>query len=290
MGLKLADTVFAGFGVVGREPLSVVAWFLAYLAFLVVAIVLIVVAVGGQAMFNPNMANDPAAAMNVFRGMIGVFLIMVPLFLIAGAILNCAVFRTVLRPEEKGFARMRIGGDEMRVALVMFMTGLLFFVGYIVCAIVGFLLAMAAGAIGGILMVVLVLGYAAWFYTFFSFAGPQTFAKRKFLLFSGTDIVNRQFWPLLGCYLLVAIVVFLLYIAIYGVQYGILGAMTGSFNLQTQMQQGMGSGKFTAAAVVSTVLGAIMGAVILPVMVAPAAVAYRDIVGPDSSKQADVFA
>ncbi|MDB5432749.1 MAG: hypothetical protein JWP35_3865 [Caulobacter sp.] len=289
MGLKLSDTVFAGFNVIRREPLTVVAWGVAYFVLLIVSMVGTVMMAGGAAMMKPTVGNDPQAALGMMGNMFGVILLMIPVFLIVASIFNCAVYRSILRPEDTGFARLRLGADELRQALVLFTSGLLFLVGYIVCAIVGFVLMMVSRDFGALVMVLVILGYWVGFYTYFSFAGPMTFAKKKFLLFAGGDLVGPKFWPLLGCYALLGVIVFLLYLVVFAVQMGIVGASMANFQ-QAAMRASPLTGGFTTASILSMVISGLVGAFMIPILIAPAAVAYRDISGPDAGKQADVFA
>ena len=289
MALKLADTVFAGFGVIRREPLMVLAWGVAYFVLLIAAMVGGVVLVGGRAMMTANAANDPSAAMGMVGSMFAIVLLMIPVFLIIASIFNCAVYRSILRPEERSFARLRLGADELRQALVMFTSALLFFIGYIVCVVVGVIAATISRDFGAVLMVLIILGYWVGFYTFFSFAGPMTFAKKKFLLFAGGDLVAKRFWPLLGSYALLGLIIFVLYLVVFGVQMAIMGASMTNFQ-SAAMQASPLTGGFTAATILNMVVSGVIGAFMIPILIAPAAVAYRDISGPDVNKQADVFA
>lgn len=293
MELKFADTVFAGFGILRREPLSVLAWFGAYVVFtILLMVVMSVLSVASMA----SVAGADAAALNpgaILGRMAGVFVLVIPLSILFGAIVQGAVYRAVLRPEERGWARMRFGGDELRMAGLNVIIFIAFFICYFIsillAALVGGIMAMLLGPFGVVLAVAVVIFALLSFYTFVSLMGPMTFAKRRFILFESTDLVRRKFWPLMGCYAVLGLVIFLLYLVTFGVVFAIMGAASGGFDPQALARNSVAAGNYGAASIGILVMSTVVGALMVPVMFAPAAVAYRDMAGPEVKRQADVF-
>src|SRR4051812_42676723 len=103
----------AGFRVLGARMYALLFW------------TFTVVAAFGVGMFIWVRAGTAGLSMPMMQ--VTMLLITAPVMIFAFALVVCAVYRTVLRPQEKAFLGMRMGADELRVsawlALVMLFVG-----------------------------------------------------------------------------------------------------------------------------------------------------------------------
>lgn len=311
MTFKAVDAAFEGFRIIRREPMTVVGWGLASLAFGAVVIGLMF-AIGFPGMMQRVDPNDATAFMQVMARAFLFFIGAMVLYAIAYAVGVCAIYRTVLRPGEKGFARLRLGADEWRMLLLAVILGAMFFAGYIVVSIVASIVGglMAAGSMmgsgnggGGMatgsiisMMVVIygaILAYWAAFGTLFSMAGPMTFSERKLHVFSSFRFVQGNFWKLLGCYVLVGVIVLLIYAVLFVIQWGAVMAVGGP-NLLGMMANPNAPPRNMAAAFTPAVMGvgvvlSFFYAAIYVIVLAPGAAAYRELAGLKPEARADIF-
>lgn len=110
----LPACAFAGFGLLARRPLMLVVWWLGVLA-------LCSLLVGGAVLLAP--AERPASFVAQMAIPIGA-----PVLWLAATILVCAVFREILQPERR-LVGLRLGRDEIRMAPVVLVLGLVLAVG-----------------------------------------------------------------------------------------------------------------------------------------------------------------
>lgn len=318
MALRAVDAAFAGFGIIRREPLTVAGW---GLASVVLGAVFMVgfTSLGLQNIVMPVPGANPSAPPSVSMATMAPFLSLGLMGLVVGLISYsvgiCAVYRAILRPEEKGWARLRLGADEFRMMGLMLILWLLLMAAYIVLIIVAVAGAAAigvaalgggaaagkevsGGAIAGIMLGVVALYFVllifiAWFGVTFSMAAPMTFDKRALHVFRSWKVVKGHFWPLLGCFALSTIVMLLIYIVFAGVQAALMTAVGGptmfSALQHPQTPPSMAAYFAPGPLAVSLVLS-FFGAAFYALAFAPAAAAYRDIVGVSPAVQAETFA
>lgn len=221
MSFSASDAAFEGFRVVRRHPMTVVWWALAYVAFFAIFFALAVgpltsVMAGVEALERsgePSMAEARALGM----AYLGLIVIAMPLGLLFGAILNTAVARSVLQPEQSRFGYMRLGLDEIRVLGVT----LVISIAMVIASVVTFgLIGVAAGLISvagvpalWVLVVLLVLAGAAamiWLLVRLSLAVPMTLDRRKFALMESFALTKGRVFPILG----MAIIAFIMAILV----------------------------------------------------------------------------
>lgn len=309
MAFSATDAALEGFRIARERPKAVLIWALASLALSVGSALLIVTMFGGlmTRMADMETSGDPQAAMAMMGQMGGFYLVMLPLGLLVMSVFTAAVYRAVLRPSDSAFGYLRLGADELRLAVVTFVLGLLsivlsfavIIVLSILSAIIGVGMIGAAGNGGGvggmlsmIIMVIilyLIAGMAVLaFATKLSLAGPMTFAERRIRIFESWSATKGRFWSLFGCYLLagiLGIVVSLLgWIISFAVMSGFGGhasAAGGFAGMFEAMQPDFASlaTYFSAAMIANLVISSIFSALTYAIFLAPAAVAYREIVG-----------
>jgi hypothetical protein len=212
-----SDAAIEGFNLARRKPRVILAWSLAqFVVGLVVgAVMVLLIGSDMQTISDPPTAaalNDPTLRNQTIMSFLRIQGVTLPLGLAWAAVQSCAVYRAVLRPEDKGLAYLKLGGDELRMLGLLALYVLL---GFAACFVIVFALSfvaaiamMAAGAqkdsvaaAVAILSLVCAIGLFGWISVRLSLAGPMTFAQRR-IGFRGSWVLTRgRFWALSGTYL-----------------------------------------------------------------------------------------
>lgn len=297
-----SDLAFEGFRITRERPGWVLAWAL-LLGLLQLATLYMLGTMAGSALTDLQAASsgsqpDPHRMMAAYSQMAPAYSIIVPLSLLLQAVLGCAIYRAVLRPQEKSLLGMRVGRDELRVLVVSIalalLLGVIVFIGALVLGLVAGGVGAAAGDGGAAGVVALVLGLALlgvliFFGVRLSLALPMTFDQKDFRVFESWRATQGSFWPLLGAYLLAFIlgilVTLLLTIVLVAVGAGLLLAfgqqLEGALSAMQDPTRMM-----EAALPVLLVYGfanGVIGAVFTVIITAPAAAAWRRLSGPEKA-------
>ena len=299
MAFSASEAAIEGFRIARREPATIAGWSVLQL------ILGIAVTVVTFPYMRPLMAlqglsasgaasQTPAQAMAALEPMLGAIAVVIPIELVFVTVLSAAVYRAVLRPEDKDLARLRLGGDELRMAILWIELGLFLWaagaLALIVVVIVGgVLIAATKGSPTDVLMLVMVayLFVAAgmvWLAVRFSMAAPMTFATRRVRLFSAWRLTKGRFWPLFGCYVLSFVFMITILIAQTVIGSAVALAMSGGSLVQaatSYMHPDYSSlqAYVTPVRVVTLLINALLGGVYWSVALAPAAMAYKELVG-----------
>jgi hypothetical protein len=296
----------SGFGLIGREPLAVLAWGL------VILVVLVLPCFGLAWMVVPDFASfvrmteaqgaDPSgqAAISQMMQLQSKMMLFNLLYWVGGtgvkAVLAAAVFRAILEPGQKGFAYLKLGAQELWLALVSLVMGVLAYMACVaavilvaICAAIAYFVGAQSGqaaGVGACILVAVVLGLAAaavviWAALRLSMAGPMSFAERKFLLFESWTLTRDQAWPLLGMILLLGLII----IALELVLYAVLGVGFVAFGLQLIPRMQTMAGQPPEAwlrllwpyIAAFTVVGSLLSGPAMALVFAPWASAYRDL-------------
>jgi hypothetical protein len=229
-----ADAAMEGFKVIGRRPASFAVWVLVW--------VLLGVAPGlmfmgpmaskiadfasqAQAMQGDAAADPTAMAHKALDMEMGLFAVAWPYMiwsLLLGVLLLAALYRSILEPDKRGFAYLRIGADELRLLATMIILCILFVVFYsVLFALTGVLVAFTERGVGGgwggllIALEVIVAICVALYVPFkLSLAMPATFAEKKIRIFESWGLTRDHFWHIVGMWLLT--LVFLIVVAVIG--------------------------------------------------------------------------
>lgn len=294
------ESALEGFRIAKERPgiIGVLALLQIFVSLVVIG--LLIASAGPQLAELMTMSQDPtgmeedpeavAAFMaEIFSGMAPAFAAIFVIGLLVQAVQASAIMRVVLRPSEASPGYLRLGGDELRVLVVMVAKSLLF-------TVVGFIIGIALGIVGalmgafGVLIAVLgifaMIGGLIYVAVRLSLAVPQTFAERRIMVFESWAMTQGIFWKVFGCYLLT----FVLYVAVLFIGAIASGAITAIFALMTgsSMDPDFTSlaSYFTVAQIVNTLLGAVIGALGLAIMGSPPAVIYKRLSGHG---EAEVF-
>ena len=146
MKLSPSDTAFEGFRIIRDRPGLILAWTGFYLLSLLAMILILLV---------PNFGTLAAVeATGVQRGYSEILARYGPSALLVAVLamamlitLVTAIYRTVLNPEDKGFAHLKVGADELRMFLVSL---LVIFIFAIASGLYGAVVVIAANASGGL--------------------------------------------------------------------------------------------------------------------------------------------
>ena len=199
MIISPSDTAFEGFRIIRDRPGLILAWTGFYLLSLLAMIVVLLV---------PNIGNlaavEATGVQRDFGELVARFgvsmFIAFPLAVIMPIMLVTAIYRTVLNPEDKGFAHLKISADELRMFLVSLLVIVIF---AFASGIYGALVVVVANNSGGLHRAVTVVGslggvvLLGWLATRLALAGVMTFAEHHFRLTAAWRLTKGQFWRLL---------------------------------------------------------------------------------------------
>jgi hypothetical protein len=307
----MGSAIGAGFTLLGRRFFSVIAWgFFLYFALIVlfgIGFAIVGFSVIGDLgkLATPGAGTDPTVArdavLHVLIAMWPALLVVVIGMVLVGAMIQGAVFRSILFPDDRGFFSLRLGGREMALVLLNILIVLCVMVVYLVSAIILIVVFSAASAIhsdgpwGGVLAVLFCIVYALglmWFLLRFSMAAPMTFAEGRVRLFSSWTLTKGHGWTLFG-------LAWLLVLVFIGVSIGysiINGIVTSVFVMGSVASMGSIGNSNDPSAVMShlpalllgfipsLILGAAFQGVSQAILQGPWAEVYRELRGtPDVS-------
>jgi hypothetical protein len=239
MAISVGSAVGAGFNVIGRRPLSVIAWgFFSYFAlFLLFGIGLAIVGLpvitkllsSGTA-FTP--ADAAQMALVFLLALWPALMIVVVGMLFVAAIVQGAVIRSILQPDQTSFASLRFGREEGALVLLFLVyipvTMVAWLVSFLVIGAAVLLARQIHGFGGGFVAFLICVAYALalmWVLLRFSLAAPMTFAERRVRFFGSWELTRGNGWTLFG----LAWLMVLVWIAVgfaYGIVSGVVNALS----------------------------------------------------------------
>jgi hypothetical protein len=254
--ISVGAAVGAGFGLIARKPLSVVAWgvppalvqavLLGLVGPVYLSLISQMISAGGSGGTSPLLAMQPQ-----LMQLQGVVQLLNLAQLFVSAVVYCAVFRAVLHPERSAFAYLRVGAAEGYLTMLI--------IGAVFAWVIGLLLVMIPVAIivavvaiashgGGaglaillpLIVLVLVVG-VLYVGLRFSFVGPMIVQDGKFHLLESWELTRGQVGSLflIGLCLLGLLILFDIVIVavLIGAGAGAVAAMGGLAELKTIFTQ-----------------------------------------------------
>lgn len=221
--------------------------------------------------------------------------------LLMTAVIYTAVMRAVVRPTETSWFSLRLGMDELRVAVA----GIAIFggayVALMVCVLllvgIGFAAFAADPTVGTIVMIILGLGLMVGFWIAvmrICLIGPASVLYRGFAFAEGWRLARGQTMRLFGMSLLLVLIVWALEIVIVAIGMGIFLAAGGAGlaeHAESALNPFQGWSAWMTANWIWVVVGGIVGSavygVLLTLGVAPFASACRQLAQTDQA--ADTF-
>lgn len=254
--------VGAGFRLIGREPLAFLAWTLAY----------VVLAILPQAwMFHTILTQMPALgdAQPTMQEMIELqsrMLVIQPVSLLSSllsyVVINGAVFRAVLQPDDRRFLYLRLGAQELWLGLVAVVIVVLFVIVMLVMFIpIGIIVGIAAAsageaAAGLVTLVVMLLGAAlvTWLALRVLLALPMSFDQRNFRLPEALRLSRGHVGKMFLVFLALMLIALAAQMLLFAISVGavVAGVGPGGFDDAdpTALLQGIGPGVWIAIGVV----------------------------------------
>ncbi len=192
--INVGAAIGSGFGLIRRRPVSVLAWgaipaLVQIAAFALLAPVFIATLsqVSSLATNDAAATAPPVAQTLLMQG--GIQLLNLVQLLLS-AVISCAVWRAVLRPQQPGFAYLRIGAPEMFFLALTFGLGIALALAMMLVAIPAMIVGGILGAITQNVAVGIVVGVAIAMAALillgvfvglrFAFVGPMMVADGKF--------------------------------------------------------------------------------------------------------------
>lgn len=285
------DAAFEGFRIARERPKIILVWAtLSFLLSLVSAVYLISIGQEARAVFEAS-ASEQAPDLDALLAALQDMAPMMLMGLIVQCVMAAAVYRIVLRPSDQGFAYIKLGMDEVRLALLTFIYVLIASVLLIVVVLAaGFVGALAS--VGGQSVAILVaasselffLGLLLYVAVRLSLAPAITFAERRLAVFDSWNLTGGQFWRLLGAYglalfgiMAIGALVLIIFVALTAIAFG--GDLEAAGEIFRPNQSSLNA-YFSPVMVLYLVVAAWVSALYYAVVIAPAAFAYRELSQP----------
>ncbi|MDG2522505.1 hypothetical protein P7B02_13215 [Caulobacter segnis] len=290
MTFPIKGTGLIGWSLARRHPRLVLIWSVIQLA------EMLVMQVVADVFFRPSLlalgavsAGSPGLPAEAFPllAFYGLY------FPISYGIVFGAANRLILRPEDSGWAYLRLGRDEGRQVLVLLLAFAALSGTYLAAGIGSALLAVVIGlgatALGAswALMGIVAVSVAAmfvlviWLSLRISLSSPDTFVRRKVSLKGSWRLTKGHVWRLLGVFFLATISSALLYAVVTLLTVGVealLGGTSGAFDRVFSLDPSAPAfGR--PSQMIMLPLSAVVSVVSCIVMITPAAEIYRRLAG-----------
>lgn len=249
------EFAFEGFRLAKKKPGLIAAWSVIILLLSVIVIGVLFSAFMPLIMslkeLETSTPSDPKAALAIMSSLAPVIGLAMPLGLVIGAVMRCAVFRALEQSKPKFWGYLGFGADELRQMVLMIAVGLVIggfwlllllggglVIGLTVAATSG-LIDMAKGMIIGLVSLITVL---AGFFVLFAFmvrislASAQTYATKKIMIFDSLRLTKGNAWNLFVGYFIIFVIsivmaIFMAVFRVMGMGFGMVSL--SSFDEQT---------------------------------------------------------
>jgi hypothetical protein len=216
-GFSPSDAALEGFRLTRERPLTILAWSFLYFGGILLIAGAMMVTLGPKFIELAKKGQFSPQDMEAVGGLLAeswpAFILVLLMTVLLMSIVMGGIYRLVLRPEERGFAHLRVGSDELRLAAV----NLMFVVVYVLFLVSG-LVVMAAASQGGALGVFLagvgILAGTLWIGVRLALITPMTFDLRRIAIGPAWELSRGRFWSLLGMTLLAVIFYLMVWILI----------------------------------------------------------------------------
>ncbi len=219
--LSPAEAALEGIRLMRREPKAVAVWILLWLAALTATA--LVLAAGQKVVISDRgYYRDLGAITQRFGSFAAIF---ITLFLLVWTTTTVAAYRAVLSPASRRAFFLRLGGDELRLAIMTISASVLIVVlGGVPAFLVYVLASPFMAAVPAFARYIAEAGVVAtvaldiWLGVRLSLIAVETFAERRFHLSAYWPVTQGRFWYLIGAYA----ICFLLFFAVV-LLFGLVG-------------------------------------------------------------------
>ncbi len=296
-----SDAAFSGFHFIRRQPTTVLIWAGAYLVYQLANETLLVSLAGDKLAVLQSLSEtnrtDPAAALAMLPSLALVFVVALPVALAFLSVMNSAVYRALMRPEDVSPGYFRLGQDEVRMAgLILIWVLLAIGYGFLVLfvsamgAAIGFASPAPVRPIFFTLWGAAALAALIYPTVRLSLSMPLTVASRHIHVFDSWILTRGRFWSLLGayalCWILILVVqlvstVLISVIATIAILTtgGSMASLRGLFSADVSSL----SAFFTPARMIAAILAAPVSAAIFAVAASPSVQAYLAFSAPPAA-------
>jgi hypothetical protein len=209
--LSPTRAALAGFRIMRRQPLVVLAWAVFSLVMLPLLGLLVKVGLGEKQRADVALRSgsaDPREILDMVSQLGGVMILLILLALVLGAMLSAAIMRAVLQPEQRAFAYLRVGREDVRllvVSLIHWAAALMVTVipGGIVALATTLLAGTPVGGWVGFLGGLVVIGLSTWVAVRLSLLAPHAFIAGHIDPRAAWLLTHGQFFRLLAMVVIV---------------------------------------------------------------------------------------
>ncbi len=272
-----SEAALEGFRLARNHPGTLLAWSAVYfggllLIFLVMTATLgpEFIAVARKGGFLNNDLDDISA---LLAQSLPAFLLVLVMSAGLWSIITAGVLRLVQRPEEHGFAHLRLGRDEVRLTLA----NLICVAIYVGTAIIGIVLAGALKQSGVVALWVggsVGVAVAVWLGVRLSLLLPSVYATGRISLPEAWQKTRGQFWNLLGMMFMAVVFYVIIWVVFFVISLILVGLSGGAQAMQDITHVTV----LTAlTAIISLVMQFLLQVLQIVMIYAPSAVAYREI-------------
>lgn len=273
-----SNAALEGFRLIRGHPGSMLAWSAVYFGGILLIALTMMAILGpqfiGLAQKGQLLSGDPEAVGDMLAQSWPAFILVLGMTALLMSIIAAGVMRLVLRPDEHGFAHLRIGRDELRLTAANLVCVLI----YAASGIVGVVFTAGAAQTGGFGVFVttaLTLAFAIWIGVRLSLLLPTVFVNRRISFSDAWAETRGRFWPLLGMISLAVVFYVVLYVA-FSLTSVLVVKLSGG---EAAIQDIARLTPITAiAAVVTLVMQFLLQVLQIVMIYAPFAVAQREVV------------
>jgi hypothetical protein len=295
--ISSTDAALIGFRLTRQHPMAVIVWAIvsAVASILMVAALTILAGpvLAEMRTMSPGDSN-PNVALASLGVMARAYLVIIPISLIFGGVIYAGANRLVMRPDDRGLGGLKFGVDEIRQIGGVLLTAIILFGVYIAVVVVVALIAGIAAVAGKALgFIIALLGGVAglcliiYVATRLSMVSPIAFATGRISVGASWRMTEGRVLPLLGAYLLaavmamiVAVLAMCVFLGVAGLAFGWTEASSVIFAPDTSSLATV----FTPLAIIYYLFGGLVNALNGLIFLTPAPAIYQQLNG-----SADVF-
>ncbi len=307
---SITKAAFSGYGLFVRKPaLAAVLIVLGIAASFGITAMMVAVAgpqmtqlqAMGQGARTGGAPPDPAVMLSLLGAIIRFLMYLVLIIWALAALNGGAVNRAVLRPKTSRFPFLGIGGDELRLLVVLLVLALIIGIPSLVLMVIGQIVTavVAIGSVGregmrqmaqggarpgglivGVLITYGIIGILAFLGSVrFALSAAQTVAERGIRIFGSWQLLNGRYWKVVGAMALAlaSLIPFALLYA--GILAGVAAATGVPLRNLTQPDYTAMASIFTPVMIVRFILGGVMSALAVIVTTSTPAEIYLAITG-----------